>query len=148
VTNSSILSSTQPSPGRTGLDPGSRPDPDAEALVAATAFGMALRDSPEFTALAAARAALFDDPDAQAAIRAIGERERELRTEIMLGMLSDAAQAELEQLRAALYEQVAVTRYAEADQAVRALCVEAAAVVSDLIGADFAANARTGGCCG
>jgi cell fate (sporulation/competence/biofilm development) regulator YlbF (YheA/YmcA/DUF963 family) len=121
---------------------------EAEALMAAGAFGIALRASPEFAGLLAANDALTADAGATAAIEAFGDRQAELRTEAMMGILTAAQSAELERLQKAMYAVPTVATYVAATEAFGAVCRETAVVVSAQIGIDFAANSRSGGCCG
>jgi cell fate (sporulation/competence/biofilm development) regulator YlbF (YheA/YmcA/DUF963 family) len=121
---------------------------EAEALSAAGTFGAALRASPEFAALLAANGALSADAGATAAIEAFGARQAELRTEAMMGILNDAQRAGLERLQQAMLAVPSVAAYVAATEAFGAVCRETAVVVSAQIGIDFAANCRSGGCCG
>jgi cell fate (sporulation/competence/biofilm development) regulator YlbF (YheA/YmcA/DUF963 family) len=121
---------------------------EAEALMAAGAFGAALRACPEFAALLAANDALSADTGATAAIEAFADRRAELRTEAMMGILTTAQSADLERLQTAMYVVPTVAAYVAATEAFGAICRETAAVVTAQIGIDFAANSRAGGCCG
>ena len=121
---------------------------EADALMAAGTFGAALRASPEFAALLAANDALTADAKATAAIEAFGDRQAELRTEAMMGILTAAQRAELERLQKAMLVVPTVASYVAATEAFGAVCRETAVVVSAQIGIDFAANSRSGGCCG
>lgn len=121
---------------------------EAEALTAARTFGATLRASPEFGALRAANDALTAAAGATAAIEAFGARQAELRTEAMMGILTAAQSAELERLQRAMFAVPSVAAYVAATEAFGAVCRETAVVVSAQIGIDFAANCRSGGCCG
>ena len=121
---------------------------EVEALAAAGAFGTALRASPEFARLLAANEVLTADADATAAIDALGRRQAELRMETAFGTLDPSQQQELEELRAAMLASPSVAAYIAAQNEFQAVCRETAAVVSAQIGIDFAANCRSGGCCG
>ena len=65
-----------------------------------------------------------------------------------MGLLDEDRRAELEHLREAMLANPAVAAYVAATAAFQAMCRETAAVVSAEIGIDFAANCRSGGCCG
>ncbi len=121
---------------------------EVEALAAAGAFGTALRASPEFARLLAANEVLTADADATAAIDALGRRQAELRMETAFGTLDPSQQQELEDLRAAMLASSSVAAYIAAQNEFQAVCRETAAVVSAQIGIDFAANCRSGSCCG
>lgn len=121
---------------------------EADALTSATTFGGVLRSSPEFAALMAANEVLASDPVAAAAIEAFNARQEDLRMELMMGVVPDDQRAELERLRAAMYSVPSVASYVAATETFQAVCRDTAAVISAQIGIDFAANSRSGGCCG
>ncbi len=121
---------------------------EADALLAGSAFGQVLRASPEFTSLVEAGEKLKLDAVADAAIGAFGRRQAELRMQMMLGTLDASQREELDRLQAAMLAHPSVAAYLAAQEAFGAVCRETAAVVSAQIGLDFAANCRSGGCCG
>ena len=123
-------------------------DAEAEAVAAAGTFGTALRATPEFQAVLAGDRAISADPAALAAIEAYGTREAELRLELTMGVLDAERRAGLERLREAMLANPSVASYVAATAAFQAMCRETAAVISAEIGIDFAANCRSGGCCG
>ncbi len=65
-----------------------------------------------------------------------------------MGILTAAQRAELERLQQAMLAVPSVATYIAATATFQAVCRETAAVVSAQIGIDFAANCRSGGCCG
>jgi cell fate (sporulation/competence/biofilm development) regulator YlbF (YheA/YmcA/DUF963 family) len=121
---------------------------ETAVLLAAGAFGTALRGSPEFVRLRAAGAALGTDDAAQEAIQAFNGCQSELQLEIRLGTLDEAQQAQLEGFQAAMLAFPTVAEYLAAQTAFEEICRETATLVSTEIGIDFAANCRSGGCCG
>lgn len=121
---------------------------EAEALLAAGTFGRALQASPEFVSLVRLGDRLMADREANVAIEAFGRRQTELRMAAMFGTMSEADRAELESLHAAMVACPAVAAYLAAQDAFQAVCRETAAVISGQIGINFAANCRSGGCCG
>jgi cell fate (sporulation/competence/biofilm development) regulator YlbF (YheA/YmcA/DUF963 family) len=121
---------------------------EAEALTAAGTFGAALRASPEFFALLGAENALAADAKANEAIEAFQSRQAELRPELMMRVLTAAQRAELGRLQESMLAVPTVASYVAATEAFGAICRETAVVVSAQIGIDFAANCRSGGCCG
>ena len=121
---------------------------EAGALAAAGTFGAALKASPEFTALLAADQAISVDPQADASIAAFDRLQQQLRTEITTGLLQESQRAELDQCQQAMYAVPSVAAYVAATEAFQAVCRETASIVSTEIGIDFAANSRSGGCCG
>ncbi|MGZ8514820.1 MAG: YlbF family regulator [Candidatus Limnocylindrales bacterium] len=121
---------------------------EAEAFLAAGTFGAALRASPEFSDLMAAERTLSADAEATAAIEAFGALQAELRVEIAVGAITDDKRIELDRLRERMTAIPSVASYVAATAAFESVCRETAAVISAQIGIDFAANCRSGGCCG
>lgn len=121
---------------------------EAEARAAARAFGAALKASPEFAALIAADGAISEDPAASNAIEAFDRMQKELRAEITMGVLKDSQRADLDRCQQAMYSVPSVAAYVAASEVFQAACRDTASVVSAEIGIDFAANSRSGGCCG
>jgi len=121
---------------------------EIDALTAGATFGASLRATPEFTALLAASAAMGADPVAQAAISAFNEKQEDYRVEAAMNVLSQEQGDELGRLLEEMYAVPSVVAYVAAMAAFGDLCRETSAVISGLIGIDFAANSRSGGCCG
>jgi cell fate (sporulation/competence/biofilm development) regulator YlbF (YheA/YmcA/DUF963 family) len=121
---------------------------EAEALAAASVFGAALKASKEFAELVAADDAMSQDAEANTAIAAFNNLQQRLRAEITMGVLQDSQRAELDQRQQAMYDVPSVTAYLAAMAAFQAVCRDTASIVSAEIGIDFAANSRSGGCCG
>ena len=65
-----------------------------------------------------------------------------------MGVLTAAQRADLERLQKTMLAIPTVATYVAATEAFSAVCRETAAVVTAQIGIDFAANCRSGGCCG
>ena len=123
-------------------------DAEAEVHTAARAFGAALKNSREFATLAAAERAISEDPAANAAIAAFEGLQQQFRAEITMGVLQDSQRAELEQCQQDMYDVPSIAAYVTATDEFQAVCRATASVVSEQIGIDFAANSRSGGCCG
>ena len=121
---------------------------EADVHAAARAFGAALKSSPEFTALLAADEAISTDAEANAAIVAFEQLQQDYRAEMTVGVLTDAHRADLERGQAAMLAVPTVAAYAAAMSAFQDVCRDTASVVTAEIGIDFAANSRSGGCCG
>ncbi len=124
------------------------PEAEAGALAAARTFGAALKASPEFSALLAADQAISVDPQAEAAITAFDRLQQQFRAEITMGVLTETQRAELDRCQRAMYAVPTVAAYVAATEAFGAVCRDTAAIVTAEIGIDFAANSRSGGCCG
>ena len=136
-----------PTQGPADFDPAVRAT-EADALLAASGFGNVLRTSPESTSFVEAGETLRMDAVADAAIEAFGRRQAELRVQLMLGTVEASQRDELAHLEAAMLACPSVVAYLAAQESFQAVCRETAAVVSAQIGIDFAANCRSGGCCG
>ena len=121
---------------------------ETQVLLAAGEFGTALHGSREFVRLRDAGAALGKDDAAQEAIAAFNGCQSDLQLEIRLGTLDAAQQAQLEGFQAAMLAFPTVAAYLSAQTAFEEICRETATLVSTEIGIDFAANCRSGGCCG
>jgi cell fate (sporulation/competence/biofilm development) regulator YlbF (YheA/YmcA/DUF963 family) len=121
---------------------------ETEVLLAAGTFGTALRRGPEFERLRAAGAALGVDDAAQEAIEAFNRCQSDLQLEMRLGKVDARQQAEFDGFQAAVFAFPTVAEYVAAQSAFEAICRETATLVSSEIGIDFAANCRSGGCCG
>lgn len=121
---------------------------EIDALTAGATFGAVLRATTEFTALLAASAAMGADPVAQAAISVFNEKQEDYRVEAAMNLLSQEQGDELGRLLEEMYAVPSVVAYVAATAAFGDLCRETSAVVSGIIGIDFAANSRSGGCCG
>jgi cell fate (sporulation/competence/biofilm development) regulator YlbF (YheA/YmcA/DUF963 family) len=121
---------------------------EIDALTAGATFGAALRATPEFTALLETANALDADPVAQAAIHAYNEKQQDLRVEAAMNLLTQEQTDEIGRLLGAMYAVPSVTAYVAATTAFGDVCRETSTVISGLIGIDFAANSRSGGCCG
>jgi cell fate (sporulation/competence/biofilm development) regulator YlbF (YheA/YmcA/DUF963 family) len=121
---------------------------EADALAAASVFGAALKASKEFTQLVAADDAISRDAEATTAIEAFNNLQQQLRAEITTGSLQDSQRAQLDQRQQTMYQVPSVAAYLAAMAAFQAVCRDTASIVSAEIGIDFAANSRSGGCCG
>ena len=121
---------------------------EAEVFMAAETFGAALRASPEFAALLHAADLLRADTDANAAIDAFSRRQAELRMQMMFGTIAETEAADLKRLQEAMLACPSVASYVAAQDAFGVVCRETAGVISGQIEIDFAANSRSGGCCG
>jgi cell fate (sporulation/competence/biofilm development) regulator YlbF (YheA/YmcA/DUF963 family) len=121
---------------------------ETQVLLAAGTFGTALRERPEFVRLREAGAALGTDHAAQEAIEAFNRCQSDLRLEMRLRTLNALQQAELERIQTAMLAFPTVAEYVAAQTAFEEICRETATLVSSEIGIDFAANCRSGGCCG
>ena len=121
---------------------------ETQVYLAAGAFGTALHSSPQFVRLRTAGAALGTDEAAQEAIQAFNTCRSELQFEIRLGTLDAVQQAEIERLQAAMLAFPTVAEYLAAQTEFETICRETAELVTSEIGIDFAANCRSGGCCG
>lgn len=121
---------------------------EIDALTAGATFGAVLRATPEFAAVLATGSALDADPVARGAIHAYNERREDLRVEAAMNLMTEEQSDDLDRLLNDMHSVPSVIAYVGATAAFGALCRETSTVISGLIGIDFAANSRSGGCCG
>lgn len=117
-----------------------------EALQAAREFAAVLAETAEYQAFDVAQLRLRQDPAAQAAIRAFQGKQQALGWQLQLGLLGDAEREELQRLQQAMVAEPAVRAYVEAQERLSLLCQEAAGLISEVIGLNFAASCGPG-CC-
>ena len=122
-------------------------DVEAEALAAARELAAALVETPQFKALDQAGVALRHDNDAQAAIHAFQQRQRDLGWKLQTGLISDAERQHLKMLQMAMLAKPAVRAYMNAQQQFARVCYEASELVSEIIGLPFAASCGPGCSC-
>lgn len=121
-------------------------DVTTDARQALHTLAAVLRGTPTFTNFEQAAANLERDNAAQQAIAAHQSKQQSLRALIMLNALSAEDRAELERLEHAVYANVTIAAYLEAQNELVALCCEMNDRISDAVGMRFAL--RRGGCCG
>lgn len=114
---------------------------------AARDFATALAETPQFKAFGSAYKALKDDASALQALSAYQDKARSLRALLMLNAVSEVDRAELERLKNEYMTRSTVQAYAIAESELTALCHQAAGVISDAIGLNYAASCGAS-CCG
>lgn len=119
---------------------------ETEALQAARDFAAVLAGTPEYQAFDQAQFRLRRDAAAQAAIRALQEKQQALGWQLQFGLISDAEREELRRLQQAMLDQPVVRSYIEAQERLSLLCQETAGLISEVIGMSFAASCGPG-CC-
>lgn len=117
-----------------------------EALQAAREFAAMLAETAEYRAFDEAQLQLRQDMAAQEAIRAFQGKQQALGWRLQLGMLEDADREELQRLQQTMLNQPSIRAYVEAQERLSLLCQEAAGLISEIIGLDFAASCGPG-CC-
>lgn len=117
-----------------------------EALQAAREFAAVLAETAEYRAFDEAQLQLRQDMAAQEAIRAFQGKQQALGWRLQLGMLEDADREELQRLQQTMLNQPSIRAYVEAQERLSLLCQEAAGLISEIIGLDFAASCGPG-CC-
>ncbi len=118
-----------------------------QVVQAAHDFAQALSETDQFQAWEQAAWVLKQDKASQAMGQKLQARQQELQPLLMLGAATVTQLTELEQLRSEYLALPTVVAYVVADAALRELCQAANAVLSRMVGLDFAANAGSG-CCG
>ncbi len=112
-------------------------------MTAGRDFAAALAETPQFKAFEQAYEALSHDAAAQQALSAYQARAAKRR----LNTVSETDRTELERLRQDYLTRPSVLAYAAAEAELTALCQQAAAMISDAIGLNYAAACATS-CCG
>jgi cell fate (sporulation/competence/biofilm development) regulator YlbF (YheA/YmcA/DUF963 family) len=114
---------------------------------AARDFATALSETPQFKAFESAYKALKEDSSALQALSAYQEKARALQALLMLNAVGEIDRAELERLRNEYMTHATVQACAVAESELTALCHQAAGMISDAIGLNYAA-AFGASCCG
>ncbi len=114
---------------------------------AARDFATALAETPQFKAFESAYTALKDDASALQALSAYQEKAKSLRAVLMLNAVSEVDRTELERLKNEYMTRSTVQACAVAESELTALCHQAAGMISDAIGLNYAASCGAS-CCG
>ena len=110
-------------------------------------FAAALAETPHFKAFEQAYDALNHDTIAQQALSAFLEKAESLNVLLKLNAVSEAERAELEQLKQDYLTRASVQAYSAAEAELTAICQQAAAMISESVGLNYAASCGTS-CCG
>jgi cell fate (sporulation/competence/biofilm development) regulator YlbF (YheA/YmcA/DUF963 family) len=114
---------------------------------AARNFAAALAETPQFKAFEQAYEAFRNDAAAQQALVAYQTKVRSLRAVMMLNAASEAEHTELEQLKNNYVTRPTVQAYAQAEAELTAICQQAAGMISESVGLNYAASCGAS-CCG
>ena len=114
---------------------------------AARNFAAALAETPQFKAFEQAYEAFSNDADARLALSVYQAKARSLRAIMMLNAASEAERAELEQLKNDYVTRPTVQAYALAEAELTTICQQAAGMISESIGLNYAASCGAS-CCG
>jgi cell fate (sporulation/competence/biofilm development) regulator YlbF (YheA/YmcA/DUF963 family) len=121
--------------------------PPAVVHTTARDFAVALAETPQFKTFEQANEALNNDVSALQALSAYQAKVKSLRALLMLNAVSEVDQAELERLKNAYVTRSTVQAYAVAEAELTSLCQQAAELISEAIGLNYAA-ACGASCCG
>lgn len=121
-------------------------DLTAEVRQALRDFAAALVETPQFARFEQAAEALQGDEEAQKALEAFQTKQQSLQMMLTLNAVSEEEQAELKNLREAVFSHSTFTEYLDSEHELMALCRTVNDVLSDRIGLRFAM--RRSGCCG
>ena len=105
-------------------------------------FAAALAETPQFKAFEQAYESLSHDAAAQQALSAYQAKAEALRALLMLNAVAESEHAELERLKNDYLARATVQTYDIAEAELAALCRQAAGMISETIGLNYAA------CCG
>ena len=114
---------------------------------AARNFAAALAETPQFKAFEQAYEAFSNDAGARQALSVYQAKARSLRGILMLNAASEAERAELERLKNDYVTRPTVQAYALAEVELTAICQQAAGMISESIGLNYAASCGAS-CCG
>lgn len=114
---------------------------------AARDFATALAETPQFKTFESAYKALQDDASALQALSAYQEKAKSLRALLMLNAVSEVDRTELDRLKNEYMTRTTVQACAVAESELTALCHQAAGMISDAIGLNYAASCGAS-CCG
>jgi len=114
---------------------------------AARGFATALAETPQFETFEQAYESLSHDATAQQALSAYRTKAESLRALLMLNAVDEPERAELERLKNDYLTHATVQAYAAAEAELTALCQQAAGMISDAIGLNYAASCGAS-CCG
>ena len=114
---------------------------------AARNFAAALAETPQFKAFEQAYEALNKDADALKTLSAYQAKARSLRGIMMLNAASEAERAELERLKNDYVTRPTVQAYAQAEAELTTICQQAAGMISQSVGLNYAASCGAS-CCG
>ena len=114
---------------------------------AARDFAAALSNTPQFKAFELAYEALNKDTVAHQALSAYQAKAKSLRAVLMLNAVGEAERADLERLKNDYMMHPTVQAYASAEAELTNLCQQAAGMISEAIGLNYAASCGAS-CCG
>jgi len=114
---------------------------------AARDFAAALAETPQFKTFEQSYEALNKDMAAHQALSAYQEKAKSLRAMLMLNAVSEVDRAELERLQNEYMTRSTVQAYAAAEAELTVLCQQAAGMISQAIGLNYAASCGAS-CCG
>ena len=114
---------------------------------AARDFAAALAETPQFKAFEQAYEVLNKDDAAHQALSVYQAKAKSLRAMLMLNAVSEVERAELERLQNDYVTRPTVQAYASAEAELTVLCQQAAGMISESIGLNYAASCGAS-CCG
>ena len=121
--------------------------PSSVVHTAARNFAAALAETPQFKAFEQAYEALSKDNAAHQALSVYQAKAKSLRAILMLNAVSEVERAELERLQNDYVTRPTVQAYASAEADLTVLCQQAAGMISESIGLNYAASCGAS-CCG
>ena len=121
--------------------------PPSVVKQAARNFASVLSETPQFKSFEQAAECFRQDQDAQQAMKAFQEKQRDWRALIMLNALSPEQRAELDTLKNAFVSQPVVEEYFKAQSDLATLCQTLGDAISESIGLNYAATCGVS-CCG
>lgn len=120
----------------------------SEVMETAHRFTEALAETPQFRKFEVSYQVFHQDLEAQAAYRALMNKQQSLRMTMMLNAIDEEERLVLKQLEEQFYSYQSVQDFIQAQEALISLCQEIGDVLSDVVGLNFGLACRVGGCCG
>lgn len=114
---------------------------------AARDFATALSETPQFKSFEQAYKVLNNDTAAHQSRSAYQTKAKSLRAMLMLNAVSEVDRAELERLKNDYMMRPTTQAYAAAESELTVLCQQAARIISDATGLNYAASCGAS-CCG
>jgi cell fate (sporulation/competence/biofilm development) regulator YlbF (YheA/YmcA/DUF963 family) len=114
---------------------------------AARDFATALAETPQFRTFEQAYEVFNNDAAAHQALSLYQAKARSMRAILMLNAASEADRAELERLKNDYFTRPTVVAYARAELELTAICQQAAGMISEATGLNYAASCGAS-CCG
>ncbi len=121
---------------------------ETQVLEMAEALALVLKDTPVLQHFVMAERLFREDPGVQTMIKTLRHKAEEFQRAERAGNLNEAQVKEFREMQARFQAHPLLRNFQEAQQAAGFLLKETNAIISRMLGVDFARNGRAaGGCC-